>query len=464
MSIKEFLRRQKCGPSEGGENSARDNWSDPEKVLQRMEECHAKFKDGKGKGVICAILGGCLIQAQKDYKVSEKLKLDYQSKKLEIQHLQYELEKEKRRTQLLEQRIETMLMQAPRPPNMQQIRKLITNTEPEDWDGDIWGDPDKEIEEESSHLVAVRPLIKTETSEGPQGRNPRTTVWTTPFSGSELGKLQTKFSRKPGETKTEYLWRVSLSGGFWGPGVFLEEGFPDDNRSITAQVAYWAGGIDPRERGEPLVIKFRGLSGLSEAMQKAVCIQAMYDRGHSDVPLMAPVNPVHLRPLIKGLPDTAKIYMQNLKERVIRAQEHNDHNIHTPPIHVPTWADLLHDMVSYGREMAWSHFETQSEQLGRGRKVFHTSKLEGQSYPKHEPGPFQGLPTPVNQMNSPLRNDLWRQALALGVPCAMLQGQSPSCIRKLVEILERKKPDGKWRMTIDYQKLNHNTGCIQKGR
>ena len=46
--------------------------------------------------------------------------------------------------------------------------------------------------------------------------------------------MQEKFSRKPGESETEYLWHVSLNGGdrvllskeeargYWGPGVFLD--------------------------------------------------------------------------------------------------------------------------------------------------------------------------------------------------------------------------------------------------
>lgn len=40
-----------------------------------------------------------------------------------------------------------MLLQAPHPPSMVHIRKLIVS--PEDWDSDIWGDPnDSEPEED----------------------------------------------------------------------------------------------------------------------------------------------------------------------------------------------------------------------------------------------------------------------------------------------------------------------------
>lgn len=35
------------------------------------------------------------------------------------------------------------------------------------------------------------------------------------------------------------------AGGFLGPGVFLTTTAGDHSYSITARVAYWAGGIEP---------------------------------------------------------------------------------------------------------------------------------------------------------------------------------------------------------------------------
>ncbi|GAB0207483.1 hypothetical protein GRJ2_003214000 [Grus japonensis] len=135
-----------------------------------------------------------------------------------------------------------MLMRAPHPPNPVQIRKLIVS--PEDRDGDIWGDPDDSDEGSDDSLFPsnsseyeARLIIKAEYSEGPWG-----------------GTL-------PGETETEYLWRVCLSGanrimlsgdeanGYWCPGVFLNLGLDPVNEahSITRTVAYWARGIDALE-------------------------------------------------------------------------------------------------------------------------------------------------------------------------------------------------------------------------
>lgn len=176
--------------------------------------------------------------------------------------------------------------------------------------------------------------------------------------------MQDKFSRKPGKTETEYLWHVSLTGGdrillsndeaggFWGPGVFLSGG-PDGHQSLTSRVAYWAGGMDPRERGEPVTITIRGLSKLSEGVQKVACIQAMYEKGQQGIPVAAPVNPTHLRPLIRGLPDALKNYVQSLRERIRVAVEHNQQNPRNPSARVLTWAEILHNIVTYGCEMGW---------------------------------------------------------------------------------------------------------------
>ena len=59
--------------------------------------------------------------------------------------------------------------------------------DPKDWDGDIWGDSESNIiEVEALEQKDVRPLIKPERQEGPQGRNPRITVHTTPWMRPNL--------------------------------------------------------------------------------------------------------------------------------------------------------------------------------------------------------------------------------------------------------------------------------------
>ncbi|KAK4818051.1 LOW QUALITY PROTEIN: hypothetical protein QYF61_004578 [Mycteria americana] len=98
---------------------------------------------------------------------------------------------------------------------------------------------------------------------------------------------------------------------------------PAGNQSVTSWVAYWAGSIDPKEGGEPITIWIRGLLELPEGVQKAACIQAKYERGQQGIPMAATVDPAHLRPLIRGLPDALKIYVQSLRERIQTAIECN---------------------------------------------------------------------------------------------------------------------------------------------
>ena len=104
-----------------------------------------------------------------------------------------------------------------------------------------------------------------------------------PFSATELAKLKKDFSRSPKESETEYVWRVSLTGGdqilltekeaegYWGPGVFLTTGNNRAPWSLTQRAAYWAGGLNPLERGDPLAITGT-IDQLVENVQKAACL------------------------------------------------------------------------------------------------------------------------------------------------------------------------------------------------
>lgn len=88
---------------------------------------------------------------------------------------------------------------------------------------------------------------------------------TTLFDPLQRANLQNQYSRNPGETETEYLWRLSLTGrdrivlngnkanSYWGTGVFLITvcNPSNDSHSLTSRVAYWAGGIHVLEEDNP---------------------------------------------------------------------------------------------------------------------------------------------------------------------------------------------------------------------
>ena len=127
------------------------------------------------------------------------------------------------------------------------------------------------------------------------------------------------------------MWRVSLTGrdrirlseeeaqGYWGPGVFLTV---DDERepwSLTQRVAYWARGLDPLERGDPIAIPTPGVSQLTESVQMAACLQLMHDRRlapRQPSPMLLFANPDRMTPLIRGLPDSLKIDAVQIQDRL----------------------------------------------------------------------------------------------------------------------------------------------------
>ncbi len=111
------------------------------------------------------------------------------------------------------------------------------------------------------------PLVKTGyVYEGETENHPQVITKEVPFTATELAKLRKNNTRTPKESETEYVWRVSLSGGdgillsereaegYWGPGVFLTTDNYRAPWSLTQRAAYWAGGLNPLERGDPLAI------------------------------------------------------------------------------------------------------------------------------------------------------------------------------------------------------------------
>ncbi|KFP34609.1 hypothetical protein N324_12161, partial [Chlamydotis macqueenii] len=165
------------------------------------------------------------------------------------------------------------------------------------------------------------PLAKTEyVYEGETENHPQVVTKEVPFAATELAKLRKDFARTPKESETEYVWRASLlaggwnpvvrkgTEGYWGPGVFLTTDNCRDPWSLTQRAAYWAGGLNPLERGDPLTITGT-VDQLVDSVQKAACLQMMYDRElkpNQGSPVMMPVDPEWMTPLIRGLPDSLK--------------------------------------------------------------------------------------------------------------------------------------------------------------
>ncbi|KFW61951.1 hypothetical protein AS28_02543, partial [Pygoscelis adeliae] len=211
----------------------------------------------------------------------------------------------------------------------------------------------------------MRPVIKTETTDDGQGGGaPQITTRTVPYSAAEMSKIQEKYTRLAQETETEYVWRVSLTGGdrillsedeaqgYWGPGVFLTTDDPRESWSLTQRAAYWAGGLDPLERGDPVCIETPTTNHLIESLQKAACLQLMHDRRlvpQQPSPMLLIANPDRMTPLIRGLPDSLKLYAVQLQDRLRDAlAPRGGRRARGGPM---TWGEVAQELINYGRRM-----------------------------------------------------------------------------------------------------------------
>ncbi|KFW78775.1 hypothetical protein N305_04934, partial [Manacus vitellinus] len=203
----------------------------------------------------------------------------------------------------------------------------------------------------------LHPLIKTEyTYEGLDDDTPQITTKEIPYTATELAKLKKEYSRTPRESETEYVWRVSLTGGdqillpekeaegFWGAGVFLTTGDNWAPWSLTQRAAYWAGGLNPLERGDPLAT-VGNVNQIVESVQKAACLQMMYDREltpRRESPMMLPVDPERMIPLreslTKGERTAATLEAALTPSHYLRENK------------IWTWGEVAQELINYGRK------------------------------------------------------------------------------------------------------------------
>lgn len=103
-------------------------WKDEDKVGERIEQCKSQQKVKKGKGVICAVLGACLLCAQKEIKRSpppeKTADVRYASLKSGNEELKSSLAFEKQRWGNMERK----MCRCPLSKN-EQLKKLLAATE-----------------------------------------------------------------------------------------------------------------------------------------------------------------------------------------------------------------------------------------------------------------------------------------------------------------------------------------------
>ncbi|XP_068265467.1 uncharacterized protein [Nyctibius grandis] len=259
-----------------------------------------------------------------------------------------------------------------------------------------------------------------------------------PYTATELAKLKNEYSRNPTESETEYVWRVSLTGGdqillsereaegYWAPGVFLT---PGDHRapwSLTQQAAYWAGGLNPLERGDPLALT-GSVDQLVENVQKAACLQMMHDgelKFRQESPVMVPVDPERMTPLVRGLPDS-------LKPLGIQLQSTIRNTPQSARVTAALTRAVTPDRCTLGQKVwMWGEFAQELINYGRKYGPVNTSLVRSESKGLRRteiksPGSSTRLPPPRSPSGRNIpnrRNTSWSLGQQKGVPRDLMDG------------------------------------------
>ncbi|XP_052520677.1 uncharacterized protein LOC128071716 [Tympanuchus pallidicinctus] len=465
----DLLEKHGARPSLSGMDWARQNWYNLQSVSDRISilQKNARTRAGKGKSFICAVLGSALVaatefrdqQLKAETQTIESLQELVKTLQKQTEELKRQLENEKHDSALLLEALKEQL-------RYKDNSDIIAHSLPQEKIYPLEGL--KEMKARLDKLEAspaqMRPLIKTEyTFDNSEDLDPQMNVKEIPFSATELAKLKKDFSRSPKESETEYVWRVSLTGGdqirltekeaegYWGPGVFLTTGNSRAPWSLTQRAAYWAGGLNPLERGDPLAITGT-VDQLVESVQKAACLQMMYDRKlqpHHESPMMMPVDPERMTPLIRGLPESlkpigiqlqGKIQAMPQGERARAALEGTitPNNLQTA-YKVWTWGEVAQELINYGRRYGpVTTLTVRPEAKGVRRAVVNPTPLPSNLVHNGFKGAsFSVKPSGRNIDHK--RNGFWTLGWQKGIPRELMDGLSTDRLEKLVNWWPKQK-------------------------
>ncbi|XP_057900528.1 uncharacterized protein LOC131096230 [Melospiza georgiana] len=330
------------------------------------------------------------------------------------------------------------------------------------------GSPSKTKESEIAKICGenccphLRPFIKTEYNYiNDEDTDPHITTKQTPFSATELAKLKKEFGRLPHESETEYVFRVSLTGGdqiklteqeasgYWGHGVFLTTGDKRDSWSLTQRAAYWAGGINPLERGDPLAIATTP-DQILESVQKAACLQMIHEKKlipGFESPMQLPVKPEIMTPLIRGLPETLKSTAITIQKTVMalspidrlerllsNSTDQSESTDTAPSPYTPTQAPTTPSDTSNSNRKIWTWGEVAVDLINYCRQYGPVKTLEEKSE-KTKGVRFMGTPNaeniePRKQISN--RQRWWMLGIKKGVPRDIMDGLPLEKLQKII--------------------------------
>ena len=187
-----------------------------------------------------------------------------------------------------------------------------------------------------------------------------------------------------------------------------------------------------------------------ESVQKAACLQMMYDRElkpNQGFPMMMLVDPERMIPLIRGLPDSLKPIgiqlqgkIQNTPEgeRVMAALE----GIMTPDQRwsgrkVWTWGEVVQELINFGRK---NIPVGGSSQRSKTRVIRAAEQVNGRQ-PSLMKGQYSGLLRGNNRRRGkPLtRQGLWHLGLQKGIPWDLMDGLPTQKLEKLMQEWSERK-------------------------
>ncbi|GAB0209518.1 hypothetical protein GRJ2_003417500 [Grus japonensis] len=214
----DLLKSYKACPTPKGHSWAEGHWQSPTNVVEQIRDLakENKFRPGKGKAVVCGVLGAALIAAQKDkYVVKQAEQEANESLQELVRKLQAELETERLRRQLAEEAL------ADEKRITENLKGSLRDAFVRDRElklqlpGDLDSEPGFSSLSKEADLIArevaphypweelravtepdptpkLRPLIKTEVLYDGEDTEPAVTTKEIPYTVTELAKLQEK--------------------------------------------------------------------------------------------------------------------------------------------------------------------------------------------------------------------------------------------------------------------------------
>ncbi|KAM6081421.1 uncharacterized protein VSU04_002112 [Chlamydotis macqueenii] len=201
---------------------------DLQAVVDRISSLtKGRFKQGKGKVLVCGVLGAALVGL---WYLTRQAEQDATKVKVLQEHLENETKGLSAQCSLAaeqatNQRLHSILTEALEWEKI--LKQQLNETRSQIGVGnmDVISDQGNELElldpfEDLEHIPSpgteaakVRPLIKTEAVDDGHGGAQQLSIHTIPYSPPDLDGIQEEYSWGPREMENEYVGRVSLTGG-----------------------------------------------------------------------------------------------------------------------------------------------------------------------------------------------------------------------------------------------------------